>query len=68
MPAWALDLLAWIIQALAGPVAAREAGKQEAKIEQLEDITKVQHDQLEKAAQPRLDRDGILQRMRDGKL
>jgi hypothetical protein len=68
MPAWLLKILLWIVQTLAGPTAAREAGRQDAKIDQLQAEVKVKDEQLEVAAAPRADRDAVLQRMRNNSL
>jgi len=68
LPAWVLKLAAWFIQLLAGPAAAREAGKQDATITQLQESNRIKDEQLEIAAKSRPGRDAILQRMRDGKL
>jgi len=67
LPAWALNFVAWLIQLFAGPAAAREAGKQDATIAQLQESNRIKDEQLEIAAKSRPGRDAILQRMRDGK-
>jgi hypothetical protein len=63
-----LKLLAWVVQLLAGPVAAREAGRQEAQMDQLKAENKVKDEQLQVASAPRADRAAILQRMRNNGL
>jgi len=68
MPVWLLNVLAWLVQTLAGPTAAREAGKQDAMIEQLRESNRIKDEQLKIAAKSRPGRDAILQRMRDGQL
>jgi hypothetical protein len=68
MPAWLAKAIAFVLQLLAGPAAAREAGRQEQAAETATDTIATKDAQLEIAARPDRTRDQLLDRMRDGQL
>mgnify|MGYP001279751916 CR=1 FL=1 len=63
-----LGALLWLVRLVAGPAAAREAGRQDARTDQLTRTIEVQRAQLEISAAPGIGRDALVRRLRDGDL